>query len=78
VADSPDLRAAHNAVLPKVSAFYAKIPLWPELWQRLNAFAATLEGQALTGIHRRFLDETLADFRQAGADLPAASGSTTS
>jgi oligopeptidase A len=73
VADSPDLRAAHNAVLPKVSAFYAKIPLWPELWQRLKAFAATPEGQALTGIHRRFLDETLADFRQAGADLPAAS-----
>jgi len=71
VADSPDLRAAHNAVLPKVSAFYAKIPLWPELWQRLKAFAATAEGQSLTGIHRRFLDETLADFRQAGADLPA-------
>jgi len=71
VADSPDLRAAHNAVLPKVSAFYAKIPLWPELWQRLKTFAATAEGQSLTGIHRRFLDETLADFRQAGADLPA-------
>jgi len=71
VADSPELRAAHNAVLPKVTAFFAKISLWPELWQRLKAFARTPEAAALTGIHRRFLDETLADFRQAGADLPA-------
>jgi oligopeptidase A len=71
VCDSPELRAAHNAVLPKVSAFFAKISLWPELWQRVKAFAATPQAAALTGIHRRFLDETLADFRQAGADLPA-------
>ncbi len=27
-------------------------------------------GRALTGIHRRFVDETVADFRLAGADLP--------
>src|SRR4051812_6545920 len=27
VLDSPELRAAHNAVLPLVSAFYSRIPL---------------------------------------------------
>jgi len=70
VADSPSLRAAHNAMLPKVSAFYAKIRLNGELWRRLKAVAGSPEAGALRGIHRRFLGETLADFREAGADLP--------
>lgn len=71
VADSPALREAHNAMLPKVSAFYAKIPLNPELWARLKTFAVRPEAAALTGVRRRHLDETIADFRQQGADLPA-------
>jgi oligopeptidase A len=70
VADSPPLREAHNAMLPKVSAFYVAIPLNAELWRRLKAFAESPAAQAVTGVHRRFLDETVKDFRQAGADLP--------
>lgn len=72
VADSPDLRAAHNAMLPKVSAFFASIPLNPALWSRLKTFVASPDAVRLTGARRRFVDETAADFRQAGADLPAA------
>jgi len=71
VADSPALREAHNAMLPKVSAFYSSIPLNAALWMRLKAVADTPAARTLTGIHRRFIDETVADFRQAGADLPA-------
>ena len=70
VADSPPLREAHNRMLPAVSAFYAKIPLNAELWCRLKTFAGSPAAAELRGIHRRFLDETVADFRQAGADLP--------
>jgi oligopeptidase A len=70
VADSPELRAAHNAMLPNVSAFYARIPLNAELWRRLKAAADLPAVKALTGVHRRFVDETLAEFRLAGADLP--------
>lgn len=70
VADSPALRDAHNALLPTVSAFFARIPLNPALWARLKAAAATPAVKALTGIQRRFVDETVEDFRQAGADLP--------
>jgi oligopeptidase A len=70
VADSPALREAHNTLLPAVSAFYARIPLNAALWARLKTFAATPAAAALTGIHRRFVDETVADFQQAGADLP--------
>ena len=70
VADSPALREVHNALLPNVSAFYASIALNAALWTRLKTFASTPSAAALTGIHRRFVDETIADFQQAGADLP--------
>ncbi|WP_221030141.1 M3 family metallopeptidase [Actomonas aquatica] len=72
VADEPALREAQNKMLPEVSTFFARIPLNPALWERLRAYAESDAGQAHTGIHRRFIDETVADFRQAGADLPDA------
>jgi oligopeptidase A len=71
VADAPALREAHNAVLPRVTSFFASIPLNPALWARLQAFAESPAGQATSGIHRRLLEETIRDFREAGADLPA-------
>ncbi len=70
VADSAALREAHNAVLPKVTAFYAGIPLNAALWVRVRTVAEMPAVLALTGVHRRLVEETLADFRQAGADLP--------
>jgi oligopeptidase A len=71
VADSPALREAHNAMLPQVTAFYARIPLGHELWLRLKTAAVHPSSASLTGERRRFLTETMADFRQQGADLPA-------
>lgn len=70
VADSPALREAHNAMLPQVSAFFSRIPLNPGLWSRLKAAAAHAGRTDLSGEHGRFLTETMADFRQQGADLP--------
>lgn len=60
---------AYVACIPKVTAFYANIPLDTELFAALNAYASTPEAQALTGARRRFLDKTIADFRRSGADL---------
>jgi oligopeptidase A len=71
VADSPALRDAHNAMLPQVSAFFASIPLNAALWQRLKAFAQSPAAAEIRGIHRRFMEETVKEFRQAGADLSA-------
>lgn len=70
-ADAPALREAHNAMLPQVSAFFARIPLNSGLWLRLKAAAEHPSATGLPGEHRRFLTETMADFRQQGADLPA-------
>ena len=71
VADSPELREAHNRVLPRVSAFLARIPLRAALWRRLNAFARLPDAGRLSSVRSRFMSETLAEFREAGADLPA-------
>ena len=70
VADAPALREAQNAMLPEVSAFLAKIPLNPALWTRLKAGADSPEGRVAEGVWARLRDETLATFREAGADLP--------
>jgi len=72
VATYPELRAAHNAVEPKVSEFYSRIPLNAELWSALRAFAATDAAKALTGTRLRALTKTLDYFRRHGAELDAA------
>src|SRR5690625_4691183 len=71
VNDSKPLREAYNQMLPKVSEFFAKIPLNEELWKVIKAYEQTEEAAQLTGARRRFLEETVKDFRQYGADLPA-------
>ncbi|TVR49551.1 MAG: M3 family peptidase [Puniceicoccaceae bacterium] len=71
VADSKPLREAYNAMLPKVSEFYTRIPLDDRLWKVLKAARDRTDRNVLTPVHLRFLDETVADFIQHGADLPA-------
>jgi oligopeptidase A len=70
VLSSPELRAAYEEVLPEYTAFYARLPLDPRLWQMLRDYAATDDARALTGIRARHLEKTLLSFRRAGADLP--------
>lgn len=69
VKTSPEIRAAYNAVNPKVSSFYSEIPLNEKLWNQLKRYSETSEAQSLTGLRARFLKKTLDDFRRSGADL---------
>ena len=69
VCNSEALREAHNEMLPQVSSFGAKITLDPKLWLALQTFAESEEATKLNPIDRRLLDETILDFREAGADL---------
>ena len=71
VATTPELRAAFNAVQPKVSAFYSSLPLNEGLWKALQRYAATAEARSLTGAMKRYLTKTIDSFKRHGADLPA-------
>jgi len=72
VATTPELRAAHNAVQPKASAFYSNIPLHEGLWKAIKHYAATPEAKALNATRRRFLTKTIDSFKRHGADLDPA------
>lgn len=69
VNNSKSLRAAYNAMLPKVTQFFTDIPLNDALWSVLKSAAESLDYEALSQIERRHIEETLADFREEGADL---------
>jgi oligopeptidase A len=72
VATTPELRAAHNAVQPKASAFYSSIPLNEGLWKAIKSYAGGDAAKALTGTRRRFLTKTVDSFKRHGADLEPA------
>jgi oligopeptidase A len=58
-------------MLPQVSEFFAGIPLNDALWKTLKAYGEENGDTArLSSTKQRYVAETLADFREAGADLP--------
>jgi len=68
VVNSEELRAAHNACLPKLSQYAT------ELGQNARLYAAyrkVAEDPGLTPAQRQAVDNALRDFRLAGVDLPA-------
>ena len=69
VSTTPAIREAHNAVQPKASEFYSRIPLNAALWNALKVYAGTPEAAALQGTRRRFLTKTMDAFRRHGAEL---------
>lgn len=70
VENTPALREAYNAVLPKVTEFFSSLTLNARLWEKIKSAAENIPAGALNAVQQRFLDETLADFRENGADLP--------
>lgn len=70
VMNSPELRLAYNEMLPRVTEFWARIPLNDNLWTVLKAFSEEDAAGHLSPVERRFLEETMADFREHGSNLP--------
>jgi oligopeptidase A len=69
VATSPELRAAYEAVQPKVSAFSSRVYQDPRLYAGLHEFAATPEAKQLDPTRARLLRKLLDAFRRNGAEL---------
>jgi len=72
LATTPELRAANNAVQPKVSEFYSSLPLNEALWGAVQNYSQTREAAALNGVRKRYLEKTIDNFRRHGALLDAA------
>lgn len=69
VCNSAELRQSYNAMLPKVTEFFSGIPLNDRLWAKIKAYGESDATSALSATKRRYVQETLADFREQGADL---------
>src|SRR5580700_3003912 len=52
LATTPELRAAYNAVQPKVSEFYSSLPLNEALWQAVQGYSQTGEARNLAGVRK--------------------------
>ncbi len=72
VCDSPAQREALGKMLPEVTDFYSSLALNERLWAVIKAVGESAEIATLSPVQQRFVTETLADFKNSGADLPAA------
>lgn len=71
VMDAPGLRDVINELMPEVVVFSSSISLNPRLYAVLKKAAGQEWVAALTPAKQRFISETLADFRESGAELSA-------
>jgi oligopeptidase A len=69
VCDSPAQREAMGKMLPTVTDYYSSLALNSRLWAVMKAVSAKPEMSKLTSVQQRFVEETLSDFRNSGADL---------
>jgi len=71
VMDSPELREAYNANLPKITIFYAELGQNEALFAKYKALKARPDYAALSAPRKKIVDNELRDFRLGGAELPA-------
>ena len=71
VMDSPELREVVNELMPEVVIYSSGVTLNPQLYAVLKKAAAQPWVNTLSPVKQRFITETLADFRENGAELEA-------
>ena len=70
VLDSPPLREAYNASLPKVTQFWTELGQNEKLFRKYRDLKASAEYARLTPARRKLVENALRDFRLGGAELP--------
>jgi oligopeptidase A len=71
VLDSPELREAYNANLPKITQYWTELGQNQALFEKYKALAASAEFKSLSGARKKIVENALRDFRLGGAELPA-------
>jgi oligopeptidase A len=72
VMDTPPLREAYNANLPKVSQYWTELGQNLRLFDKYRELRAAPAFQQLTSARRRAVENALRDFRLSGAELDPA------
>ena len=68
---TPELRAAYNACLPKLSDYSTEVGQDARLQRAYQALKDSPAWRGYTPAQRKLIDDALLDFRLAGVDLPA-------
>jgi oligopeptidase A len=71
VLDSPALREAYNANLPKLTQYWTELGQNEALFANYKKLAASPEFARLSPARRKIVENAVRDFRLGGADLPA-------
>ena len=71
VLDSPELREAYNANLPKITQYWTELGQNQALFEKYKALKASAEFASLSSARKRIVENALRDFRLGGAELPA-------
>jgi len=69
VVNSPELRAAYNENLPKVTEFYADLSQNLKLFEKFKALKAAPEFVQLSAPQKKIVENEIRDFRLGGAEL---------
>ena len=72
VLDTPPLREAYNANLPKVTQYFTELGQNPQLFEKYKALRSSAEFARLSPARRKIIENALRDFRLGGAELPPA------
>jgi oligopeptidase A len=70
VADTPELRAAYNENLPKVTEFWTELGQNLALFDKYKALKSSTGYGALSAARKKIIGNALRDFRLGGAELP--------
>src|ERR671924_573124 len=70
VLDSPELREAYNANLPKITQYWTELGQDQRLFEKYKELAASPAFVSLSAPRQRIVENALRDFRLGGAELP--------
>ena len=70
VLDSPELREAYNANLPKVTQYWTELGQNQALFEKYKQLASSPSFASLPPARKRIVENALRDFRLGGAELP--------
>ena len=71
VLDSPPLREAYNATLPKITQYWTELGQDTVRFERYKALSASPEFARLSPARRKSVENAIRDFRLSGAELSA-------